>query len=258
MAELEIVERDWLKISIVVDRAVEARYVATVLTVLDRAFSRFVRDQIGVSGARLVVVRTGVGSWWAYLAMAKEMYDLAHDHPDLVPVFINNVDVTYRSLVDHGPADTAKYLRDLVRDLARVAKRIGADAIDLAGIVRVTILAEHYDLVLRPDEDEAEISLASNRVKTKGQGLTLLTDAEKIVHAGELASSGTLMGTAFLVDGSWYARAEGMGGILLPLTLNALSRLTVQNGVAFQIQGSLLRSVEGYPVGIAVDSLTHL
>lgn len=75
---------DALKVVVSIDRAADARDVAAVLAALDRAFSLFARERTGVSGIRLRIVRTGVGSWWAYLTAAKKLYDLAKDHPELV------------------------------------------------------------------------------------------------------------------------------------------------------------------------------
>lgn len=254
--DLKPLESNSLRVVISIENGVAARGVATVLSSLDKAFSRYVQAEYGRRGARLQIVETGVGSWWAILMACKEVYDLSQDHPDLIPVFVNNVDATYRILTTQEPKDTAKHLRDLVQDLARAGQRLGADAIDLISIARVTITAAQYDLILRPDNDRTKQSRTSRLPATAQAAFP--PERHVLEHAAELSGAGQLVGTVFSVDGTWYARAEGMFGVLLPLDLSHLVAGGVRHGVTYVIDGFLSHSSEGHPIAIAVRKLSEL
>lgn len=145
----------------------------------------------------------------------------------------------------------------MLRDLAKSGKRIGAKAIDISNVVRTHIEDIHFDRLIEVDanlNDEFPIL----QQPSKRHAIPVLTDRYAMEETGTLAQSGNLFGTVFLVDGSWYARPEGMSGVLLPLTFSVLARLAVEDGSPYQIEGKLLRSSEGYPIAIEVERLKHI
>lgn len=257
MTDLARSTPDGLRVYVDFKGSVPARDAGNILAAIDRAFFRFARDEVGISNARLRIVETGTGSWWVLLTAAKELYDLGTTYPDLIPLFVNNIDTTYRILIDQRPDETKKHFVDLLRDLAKSGKRIGAKAIDISSIVSTSIRSVHFDTLIDAQSTEGYRTPLLQH-STLRHSIPIYTDATVIEQAGALAQTGQLFGTIFKVDGSWYARPEGMSGVLLPLTFSTLAKLTVEDGVAYRIAGELLKSAEGYPIGIQVANLTHL
>lgn len=69
---------------------------------------------------------------------------------------------------------------------------------------------------------------------------------------------GELMGTAFLVDGTWYARLLGLGGVLVPISADGDLRSGLVHGTAYQFLGRPSTGHRGETVGIHVQGVTQV
>ncbi|MBY3329784.1 hypothetical protein HFN98_03830 [Rhizobium laguerreae] len=69
---------------------------------------------------------------------------------------------------------------------------------------------------------------------------------------------GTLMGTAFLVDSSWYARlAEGQG-VLVPITVSDAKTLGLAHRESYTFQGRSIHGSRGETIGIAIHDAQRI
>jgi hypothetical protein len=62
----------------------------------------------------------------------------------------------------------------------------------------------------------------------------------------------SVFGTAFLVDGTWYARCEGGGGTLVPIEAAKEIREMLTSGQAYSFEGRRMSDHRGYPNGLHV------
>lgn len=248
-----------LKVEAVVSGPVEAAQVARLLTSLDRHFSRFARSEVGLPGVRLRVEQTGVGSWWATLMAAKELYDLGTDYPDLIPIFVNQLGQAYSSLTNQEISHTPEHMRDLVRDLAKSGKAIKASAIEISDIftgAAVSLTERDYESILStPKGFRDPFRGSSAKIAEEPRPVAIDWALEE---AGKLAAKGTLFGTTFLVDRTWYVRADGMHGVLLPLQTQNIFSDVIEQGRSYSFGGDVVRSPEGFPIAIAVTHMSPL
>lgn len=164
---------------------------------------------------------------------------------------MNHVEAAPAAVLNQEPLETTAHMRTLLRDLAKAGRRMGADAIDLISVVRVVIASREYDALIA-DDATGPANVDPHRSRSS---LTVATLADEVMHAGVLASTGDPFATTFFVDRTWYARPVDMGGVMLPLHLDQHAGAAIRDGVVFRIEGSLLRSFEGHPSGIAVKAL---
>jgi hypothetical protein len=54
-----------------------------------------------------------------------------------------------------------------------------------------------------------------------------------------------LMGTAFLVQGTWYLRYVGGGGAMIPIEAGAEAKASLKDGAMVSLQGSILSDHRG-------------
>lgn len=251
--------RDQIRIFINTREPVPARDVGRMLVSLDRAFSKFAREQTGRTGFRLEVVQSGAGSWWVVVQAAYGAYDVAKEFPEVVPFFMHNLDVVIKSILAHGIDDTPKHMRELVRNIAKTGKGAVADTIEIMSITRILLDKDaFYELDVPQVREPSPPKKEPLPSLDWSAAATLLRDDASLKAAADLAKDGNLSGTLFKVAGSWFARAEGMNGVLLPLELNMLATLAAVDNRGYRIEGTLKRSPEGYPVGIKVKNLTWL
>lgn len=244
---------DVIKVVIKSDRPVPAEVAGNLLIGFDRAFASYCRAH-GLPSFRLVALEAGEGSWWVILQAAFGAYEVATKYPDLVPLFIRDFDYVVKVLSEQGPEETPKYLRELARSVARVGKRAHADAVDIISVVRISLHADAFDAL---DVSEAEYARwhQKSKAKPESENAKPISLPRALKDAGRLAEDGKLFGTTFYVHGEWYGRAEGMQGVLLPLTLSTEAASMVEDARSFQMEGRLERSAQGWPVRIFITRM---
>jgi hypothetical protein len=220
-----------------------------LLTAFDRAFASYAFQRTGRRGFRLEIVSTGSGSWWTLLVAVNDFVVLAQEYPDIVALFMSDLGQVISALMEINPEDTPRHLRELARSIARAGKRAGADMIEIANIVQIAIDPVGFEMIARPEpkapRQKKEIALAD----WKGLG-------PQLTEAGALATLGRLSATVHRVGEKWYANAEGMHDVLLPLKLSVLAKLAAVDGGEFTIYGKLEFSPEGHPIAISVESMS--
>lgn len=202
----------------------------------------------------LRIVETGVGTWWAILETFSLVKEINDEVPGLIPMLGNDLLTTIRILRSEGPEDIPRHLAKLVRDLMHSAKKARAKGLDIIGSARIHINAMEFAELGR----RAARALRSPPQATRAEPADMrpIPAVEKaITKAGNLAGRSSLFATIFQVDDTWYARAEGMHGVMVPIELSAGNPTTPQHGHAYQIKGAIIRSHEGFPVGLSVIGL---
>lgn len=69
---------------------------------------------------------------------------------------------------------------------------------------------------------------------------------------------GELMGTVFLVDGTWYARLQGLGGVLVPISADAGLKGGLVHGKVYRFHGRASTGNHGETVGIYVQGAAQV
>lgn len=59
--------------------------------------------------------------------------------------------------------------------------------------------------------------------------------------------AGEIFGTVFDVDGTWYLRHQGGGGVLIPIEAPESLRDTFASGVTYSVEGHIGRNHLGCP-----------
>ena len=149
-------------------------------------------------------------------------------------------------------ANLPRDLLDLARSLGRIGKRRFAEFVEIVGIIRVSISPELLQAMADAQIDEDAEALGTRQQKT---GNFVYVDRRAIEEAADLADRGDLYATLFQVEGDWYARPQGMHGVLLPLKFSIQAKLAAVHNRLFRIVGSLEVGQEGFPIGIAVEHL---
>src|SRR5205085_7526335 len=213
----------------------------------DSAFRIHTADFPGGSrGLRLV--DAGVGTWWMVLDDLSTIYQAAQSAPDATAALAKDLDYVVRVLREQSPTETAAHLRDLAKTLADTGRRLKADAVAVVAAVKVTVRAEHYGVIqraarpVREGFGEAAVDPPMPRSQ-KHRVMTALLAAER----------GELYGTALSAGGAWYARLEGLGGVLLPLHVSGAAERV--DGAAYRIEGRRLTSGRGWPEAVQVKTM---
>lgn len=233
-----------LKIYVSLDHPLAIRDINSIQAKVDQAFSRFAREEFGLRNRHLTVLRSGTDSWWAILQEVYATYEMAKDHPDVVGAFVPNLDATLKILTGSGPGDLKGYLADLLRDVAAIGQRTGAQAISFASKTKLRIDRLKF----------AQIIAGRRKVhparKPATDGPPLISH-DAIVEASTLASKQGLPGTVLRAEGNWYLRGVGLHGVLIPLYFSGSAPSLIE-GQMYVIEGFLRRSAEGFPVGVEV------
>lgn len=64
-------------------------------------------------------------------------------------------------------------------------------------------------------------------------------------------------GTTFKVDGQWYLRLEGFGGVLFPLVF-ASSGTTLKDGISVKLTGHISLNHQGFPDSIYASHIEQI
>jgi hypothetical protein len=250
---------DQLKVFIDTKSAMPALQAARLLTAFDRAFSIYAQEK-GYADLHLQVISSGNGSWWIIFEQLGAAYGISTQYPDLIPLFVNDMQVIAKILQEQGPEETPKYMRDLLEDLAKVGKRTAAKSITLINIISVIFsqdTLDHIDFIRRQRNGRVKAEYAATFKADAGTPKLspVLVDKAAVIRAAGLAEQWQLHGKLFKIEGEWFAKPADMHGILLPLKLKVLPKLVVEDRKTYRIGGSLMRSIEGYPIGIDVTDL---
>ena len=158
------------------------------------------------------------------------------------------------SAIEQGVTkNSPKHLIDLARSVGRVGTRTAADFIEVVGIVIVMIQADLFDDMATASADDDSAEAIGTKVQRKGH--SILLDKRALLEAGERATRGDLFGTLFQVEGDWYARADGMHGVLLPLLLSLQAKLAAVHNRGYRIVGTIEYGPQSYPIAILVEHL---
>lgn len=65
-------------------------------------------------------------------------------------------------------------------------------------------------------------------------------------------------GTAFKVDGSWYVRHQGGGGVLLPVQAPSALPLQLLDGQAYTFMGQVVHDHRGWPTSIVASDASPI
>jgi hypothetical protein len=244
--------RDQIKITVWTDRAVSAADSGRLLIAFDRAFNQFARERTGERDAHLQIIESSSGSWWVILGAAWGVYEVSQEYPDLVPFFNRDLAHVIKILMEQGPEETPKYLQDLARSLGKAGKKMAARVIEIANLDKLELDPAAFELL---DAPEPKANLNRQRATSRALPGDQSSMHDQIFEAAARAVEAKLFGTLFKVDGQWFARAEGMHGILVPLTLDSHCASVATHGSAYRIEGAVERTGEGHPIGIAVMRL---
>jgi hypothetical protein len=245
-----------IKVVIHTEQRVSARVAGDLLIGFDRAFAAHCRAH-GFPLVPLVAVEAREGSWWVILQAAFGAYELVTKYPDLVPLFIRDFDYVVKVLSEQGPEETPKYLRDLARTIGKAGKRALASSIDIVSAIRISLHADDFEALDVSEREYARRTDGSAEFDESTETKTIAFP-QAMRNAGALAQDGRLFGTIFLVHGKWYGQAEGMQGVLLPLTLSEQAAAVVKDAGVYQIEGRLERSPRDWPIRIYVTRLTRI
>jgi hypothetical protein len=231
---------------------VNASDASALIGAFDRAFSRYSRDR-GVKNVRLRLVRSSSGSFWATFALYMETYQLLRDHKDIIAMFMHDFAAVVSAIEQGATKNLPKHLLDLARAVGRVGKRTAAEFIEIVGIVHILIQSDLLaEMAAASVDDESGEPI---RAKLQASGNSILLDTRALIRAAELAERGDLFATLLKVEGEWYARAEGMHGVLLPVKFSIQAKLAAVHGRIFRVVGSVELGSENYPVAIAIEHL---
>lgn len=234
-----------------------AAQLSRILGDLDRSFRAFGREQEGRSfRAELTVASVRFGSVEILMDAigAVEKLELASQY--LAPFATHLAELARRVI---GWRDQAS-LGDISSADKKVLKSLASPVANgSAQQININNNGTLYVIVENPNEAQSMLQgIASTEPRTK---LRRAEEAEHIAVTDRQLSElkhGDLMGTAFQVDGTWYARLAGQNGVLLPISFFGSGSQGLANGKAYEFRGAVLRGPRGEINGLAIDNARPL
>lgn len=234
-----------------------AAQLSRILSDLDKSFKAFGREQEGRSfRAEITVASVRFGSIEILMDAIGAVEKLTLASQYLAPFATHLAEVAkhvidwrdHTSLSQISSAD-----KKVLRSLANPVANGHAHQINIVNNGNFNVIVE--------DPHAAQLLLqgiASRESLTKHSAVE---EADHIPVTNRQLSAlkdGSLMGTVFQVDGTWYARLAGQNGVLVPISLIGLGSQGLINGKAYEFRGTVLRGRRGEINGLAIENAQAL
>jgi hypothetical protein len=231
--------------------------LSRILGDLDGAFRAFGREQEGRSfRAELTVVSVRFGSIEILIDAIGAVEKLTLASQYLTPFATHLAELAthvigWRDLTSLGEISSAD--KKVLKSLANPVANGQAQQINIVNNGTLNVIVEN------PSEAKRLLQgIASTEPQTK---LRPAEEADHIAVTRRQLSElkhGDLMGTAFQVDGTWYARLAGQNGVLVPISLIGSGSQSLIDGKAYEFRGTVLRGPRGEINGLAIDNAQPL
>lgn len=243
-----------------------ANELATMLSNLDKSFKSFGRRHYGQPfKSKLTVAAVRYGSLEVLLEVAGAIKTLL-DAKDILAPFATHlaeligIHVTMSKnhlsdklqVANHSSDKFSSADRNAVKSLAGPVANGNASQINIVNNGTILLNVENKETAQAILDGLDLSNLTSKLMKPIEHALGAVNHEISNQQLKELAD-GQLMGTAFIVDGTWYARLESGQGVLVPISLLGASANELRNGTTYAFRGTTLRGTKGEIIGLAMN-----